>query len=60
MLRNSKVRCGTGSSEELKPVVRKMLETTDLNIKKCGFEHLLFDKRNADGILRSDGFVESI
>lgn len=42
------------------PYMRKMLEPTDLNIKKCGFEHLLFDKRNADGILQSDGFVESI
>lgn len=53
-------RCGIGSLEELKTAVRKMLETTDLNIKKCDFEHLLFDKRNADRILRFGEFVESI
>lgn len=55
-----KARCGIGSPEELKVAVRKMLETTDLNIKKCDFEHLLFDKRNADRILRFGEFIEGI
>lgn len=55
-----KARCGIGSPEELKSAIRKMLETTDLNVKKCDFEHLLFDKRNADRILRFGEFIESI
>ena len=55
-----KARCGIGSSEELKTAVRKMLETTDLNVKKRDFEHLLFDRRNADKILRFGEFMESI
>ena len=55
-----KARCGIGSFEELKTAVRKMLETTDLNVKKRDFEHLLFDRRNANKILRFGEFMESI
>lgn len=55
-----KARCGIGSSEELKTAVRKMLETTDLNVKKRDFEHLLFDRRNADKILRFGEFIRTM
>lgn len=55
-----KTRCGIGSPEELKMAIVKLLATTDLNVKKRDFEHLLFNKQNADKILRFGAFVDSI
>lgn len=55
-----KARCGIGSPEELKTAIVKLLATTDLNVKKRDFEHLLFNKQNADKILRFRAFVDSI
>lgn len=55
-----KARCGIGSPEELKTAIDELLATTDLNVKKRDFEHLLFNKRNADNILRFAQFIESL
>ena len=55
-----KARCGIGSPEALKAAVREMLATVDPNVKKRDFEHLLFNRQNADKILRFGEFIESI
>ncbi|WP_418991108.1 nucleotidyl transferase AbiEii/AbiGii toxin family protein [Alistipes sp.] len=55
-----KARCGIGWPEELKTAIGVFLATTDLNVKKRDFEHLLFNKQNADKILRFGAFVDSI
>lgn len=52
-----KACCGIGSLEELKKAIRDLLRTTDLNVKKRDFEHLLFDRRNADRILQFGDFI---
>lgn len=55
-----KARCGIGSPNELKVAVRELLATTDLNVKKRDFEHLLFNRQHADKILRFGAFIDSI
>lgn len=55
-----KARSGVGNLEELKGAIAKLLETTNLNIKKKDFEHLLFDSRNTDRILRFGEFISSL
>lgn len=55
-----KARSGVGSSEELKNAVCAMLQTVDLNVKKRDFEHLLFNRRNSDKILRFGEFIDSL
>ena len=53
-------RCGISSLDELKTAVRELLTKTDLNIKKRDFEHLLFNRQNADKILLFGDFVNSL
>ncbi len=55
-----KQRCGVGSLEELKTAIGVLLSTTDLNVKKRDFEHLLFNRQNSERILRFGAFVESL
>lgn len=54
-----KSRSGIGNMEELKSAVSDMLDRTDLNIKKRDFEHLLFNDRNSEKILRFGEFMAS-
>lgn len=53
-------RCGISSLQELKEAVAKLLETTDLNMKKKDFEHLLFNRENSRRVLLFGQFVESL
>jgi predicted nucleotidyltransferase component of viral defense system len=54
-------RKGIGSSEELKKVILRILERSDLTIKMKDFEHLLFNKNNSIRILRfKEYFMEVI
>lgn len=46
--------------EQLKEETHKILEEIDLNHKKRDFEHLLFNKRNSDRILRFSEFMEEL
>lgn len=55
-----KARSGVGSLAELKSAVRDKLKDTNLDIKKKDFEHLLFNPRNCDKILRFEDFIESL
>lgn len=45
-------RCGIDSPEALKEALGKLLASTDLNLKKRDFEHLLFNRSNSEKILR--------
>ena len=45
-------RCGIGTPEALRQALGELLASTDLNLKKKDFEHLLFERRNAEKILR--------
>jgi len=55
-----KARSGVGSLGELKKAIKDLLATTDLNIKKKDFEHLLFNNMNNDKILRFADFIDSL
>ncbi len=46
--------------EELKTSVFETLKTTDLNIKKRDFEHLLFNKRSSERILSIAEFIHGL
>jgi len=50
-------RCGIGTLDKLKVHICEMLKTVDLKTKSRDFEHLLFNSRNADKILRFEEFV---
>lgn len=52
-------RSGIGSALILKEAIGKLLQETDLNVKKRDFEHLLFSKFNSEKILRFDEFIEA-
>lgn len=52
-----KERCGIASLPELKSAINSVLTTTDLNVKKQDFEHLLFNKYNSERILRFEEFI---
>lgn len=54
-----KLRCGIGSKDELKAHICELLKTVDLKTKARDFEHLLFNSRNADKILRFEEFIHS-
>lgn len=45
---------------ELKTAVFEVLKSTDLNIKKRDFEHLLFNKRNSERILSVGEFFQDL
>jgi hypothetical protein len=53
-------RCGTVDMQELKDRVAELLKTTDLNVKKRDFEHLLFNKSGSDKILKFSDFLENM
>lgn len=53
-------RTGIGTAQELKTEVNRLLETTNLNIKKKDFEHLLFNNKNSDIILRFKEFINEV
>lgn len=55
-----KARCGIGSIEELKKALRDVIRTTDLNVKKRDFEHLMFNRQRADKILRFSDFIRAM
>ncbi len=54
-----KDRAGISDAEQLKAAIKDKLTTTDLNVKKHDFEHLLFNTHSADRILNFAEFVES-
>ena len=51
-------RAGIGSPSELKAAIAGKLQETDLGVKKRDFEHLLFDSKAAEKILRFGEFME--
>lgn len=53
-----KARTGIGLPDSLKMALCEMISSTDLNVKKRDFEHLLFNGSNADKILRFEDFIE--
>jgi len=53
-------RCGIRCLQELQEKTAMLLATTDLNVKKRDFEHLLFNKSNSDKILHFNEFVQSL
>ncbi|MGM9869828.1 MAG: nucleotidyl transferase AbiEii/AbiGii toxin family protein [Sodaliphilus sp.] len=53
-----KSRVGIANAEELNNALKAKLQTTDLNIKKRDFEHLLFNARGAERILLFPKVVE--
>lgn len=53
-------RCGVNNLQELKLKTVELLKTVDLKKKKMDFEHLLFNKRNSDKILRFADFITSL
>jgi len=53
-------QCSIKDLEQLKEKTRKILEEINLNHKKRDFEHLLFNKRNSDRILRFGEFIEEL
>lgn len=54
-----KTRAGIENLDELKNAINTLLETTDLDIKKKDFEHLLFNSTNSNRILRFGPFLSS-
>lgn len=46
--------------DELKIEVLESLKTTDLNLKKKDFEHLLFNKKNSERILYVADFFRDL
>ncbi|MDD3990007.1 MAG: nucleotidyl transferase AbiEii/AbiGii toxin family protein [Bacteroidales bacterium] len=53
-------RCGIASMSEFKKATGELLSTVDLKKKQKDFEHLLFDKRNSEKILRFSNFIDSL
>jgi predicted nucleotidyltransferase component of viral defense system len=53
-------RCGIASLQEFKKATGKLLATIDLQKKQKDFEHLLFNKRNSEKILRFANFIDSL
>jgi len=53
-------KCGIKDLDQLKEETSKVLEKIDLNQKKRDFEHLLFDKKNSDRILRFRDFMKDL
>lgn len=52
-------RAGITDAEQLKKAIKDKLSTIDLNIRKRDFEHLLFNPRSADRILRFADFMDA-
>ncbi len=55
-----KERCCIGSLEELKAHICELLKNVDLKTKARDFEHLLFNSKNANKILRFEEFIFSL
>jgi predicted nucleotidyltransferase component of viral defense system len=53
-------RCGVHNLQEFKQATAEVLKTVDLKKKQMDFEHLLFNKRNSEKILRFGEFVDSL
>jgi predicted nucleotidyltransferase component of viral defense system len=53
-------RSEVGNLQELKKRTIELLKTTDLNVKKRDFEHLLFNKTNSEKILHFGEFMQSL
>jgi len=51
-------RMGISTAEELKSALLDKLKSTDLNIKKRDFEHLLFNSNAGEKILMFTEFVD--
>jgi predicted nucleotidyltransferase component of viral defense system len=52
-------RVGIANAKELKATILQKLESTDLQVKKRDFEHLLFDIHSAEKILHFPDFINS-
>lgn len=55
-----KARCGIGSLGELKNAVGNLLKVVDLNVKERDFEHLLFNRKNAQKIARFGEYIQML
>jgi predicted nucleotidyltransferase component of viral defense system len=53
-------KCGIGNINELKASVKEMIKTINLNDKKRDFEHLIFESRNSEKVLRVGDFFDSL
>jgi predicted nucleotidyltransferase component of viral defense system len=53
-------RSGIGNLKEFKKATAERLKTIDLKVKQRDFEHLLFNKRNSEKILRFGDFVKGL
>jgi len=53
-------KCGIKDLDQLKEETYKVLEKIDLNQKKRDFEHLLFDKKNSNRILKFRDFMNDL
>ena len=51
-------RIGIGNAEALKSAIHDKLATTDLNVKRRDFEHLLFNSNASERILKFGEFVD--
>ena len=49
---------GIRNKEELKVALTQIVNTTDLKMRYKDFEHLLFNKENAEKVLRFGDFVK--
>lgn len=53
-------KCNISNLLELKDAVSEMLKNVNLNNKKRDFEHLIFDKRNLEKVLKVAEFFEAL
>ena len=53
-------RCGIHNWQEFRERTVELLKVTDLGVKKRDFEHLLFDKKSSEKILRFGEFVRGL
>ncbi len=53
-------RCEISNLQALKEVINERLKTIDLKVKQRDFEHLLFNKKNSDKILRFRSFIDAL
>lgn len=52
-------RTGIASPGQLKNALQKLLQETDMEVKKRDFEHLLFDQSNSRKVLLFENFISS-
>lgn len=51
-------RCGVGNADDLRQAIHRMLSSINLSTKKRDFEHLLFNAKASERILRFAEFID--